>query len=178
MQERCTHEWKMVNVQSGFIVTEKCINTGEYLDYFSLEDVPPRQEYKDGDNYWIVLGADQSIHFELECKLCLKKVKFENLMGIMQCNFCTPECHLNNLTRVARENKIFVYGALCFQTKPNVVEYLSFEQLSALNKLYNSRLHSKDKKILIVSSSLRMLPKTCKGDVFKDVGLLSEEPVE
>ena len=64
MQERCIHEWKMVNVQSGFIVTEKCINTREYLDYFSVEEVPSRQEYKDGDNYWIVLGADQSIHFE------------------------------------------------------------------------------------------------------------------
>ena len=176
--KRCAHNWKMIDVQSGFIVTEKCFNTGEYVDYFSMEDVPPMQEYREGDKYWIVMGADQSIRFKLKCTKCNKEIKYDNLLGIMQCTACTPDCQLNILTKVAKENRIYVYAALCFQTKPNVVEYLTLEQLSALNKLYNARLARPNKKILIVSSSLRMLPKTCKGEIFKDVGLLSEEAPE
>ncbi|MBN1232944.1 MAG: hypothetical protein JXA60_06305 [Candidatus Coatesbacteria bacterium] len=177
-RELCNHEWKMINLQSGFIVTEKCINTNEYVDYFSTEDAPSMQEYKDGDKYWIILGADQTIRFELECQLCGQIINYDNLLGLMNCTGCTGECHLNNLTQVARDNKILVYAALCYQNKPNVTEYLTLDQLKALNKLYNSRLASRDKKILIVSSSLRLLPKGCRGDIFKDVGLLSEEEPE
>ncbi|MCK4942949.1 MAG: hypothetical protein KAS65_05195, partial [Candidatus Aminicenantes bacterium] len=84
-EEKCAHTCEMVNVDYGFVITEKCYNCDKISTYFSLESRPPLEEYREGDHFWNVMESAQSFRFDLKCTKCGKVEKFDNLMGLMMC---------------------------------------------------------------------------------------------
>ena len=174
VRDTCRHTWKMANLRDGFIVTEKCYHCSRSRVFFSYEDVPPKDEYKEGDHYWNYAGSAQSVKFDMECKDCEDIVSFEELMGLMHCVGCDPACHLNILSQICEGQNIWVYAALSYQLGQEID--LPVEKLDVLTSHFTSRLRTPGKKILVVPGSLRRSPDTCRGEMLKDVGMLSLTP--
>ena len=174
VSDKCDHTWKMVNLRDGFIVTERCYHCSKERVYFSYEDVPPKDEYKEDDHYWNYAGSAQSVKFDMECTRCGETVPFEDLMGLMHCVACDAACHLNILARICEGQNIWLYAALSYQMGKEVD--LPVENLVVLTDYFTSRLRTPGKKILVVPGSLRRKPDTCHGEMLKDVGMLSLTP--
>jgi hypothetical protein len=171
---RCKHKWEMTNLRDGFIVTERCYHCNKTRVFFSYEDVPPKDEYKEGEHYWSYAGSAQSVKFDMECPKCGKVVSFEDLMGLMQCAGCDAKCYLNILSRICEGQNIWVYAALAYRSGGEID--LDVENLEVLSAYFTSRLRTPGKKILAVPGSLRRIPDTCRGEMLKDVGMLSLTP--
>jgi len=174
-EEPCTHSWKIADTRDGFIVAEKCFHCGHIREYFASERTPPKEEYREGAHYYNFMTSAQTVHFNMRCEGCGKVVSLRNLMAIMQCEHCTGHCPLHLISRTAQEQRLWVYGALCYATPDGGEGALDLEQLLALNAFFNSRLRSPGKKILILPSTFRASPATCKAIVLTDVGMLPEE---
>jgi hypothetical protein len=171
---KCSHEWRMTNLRDGFIVTEKCYHCKTARVYFSYEHVPPKDEYKEGDHYWNYAGSAQSVKFDMECTRCGDVVSFEELMGLMQCAGCDATCHLNILSRICEGQNVWLYAALSYESGEEVD--LDVDKLEILTSHFSSRLRTPGKKILVVPGSLRKGPDVCRGEMLKDVGMLSLTP--
>jgi hypothetical protein len=174
VRDRCEHTWKMTNVRDGFIVTEKCYHCKLDRVFFSYEDVPPKDEYKEGDHYWNYAGSAQSMKFDMECTQCGKVVSFEDLMGLMHCVGCDATCPFNIVSQICEGQNIWVYGALAYHLGKHID--LPVESLDVLTDYFTSRLRTPGKKILVLPGSLRTSPDTCRGEMLKDVGMLSLTP--
>jgi hypothetical protein len=174
VHDRCEHQWKMTNLRDGFIVTERCYHCKRARVYFSYEAVPPKDEYKEEDHYWNYAGSAQSVKFDMECASCGKLVSFEELMGLMHCVGCDASCHLNILSQICEGQNVWLYAALSYRKGEEVD--LAVEKLAVLTSHFSSRLRTPGKKILVVPGSLRKSPDTCRGEMLKDVGMLSLTP--
>ena len=170
----CQHKWQMAGVKDGFIVTEKCYHCNGLRTFFSFEETPPKEEYREDSHYWEYAGSAQSIKFSLKCGACGEVVTFEDLMGLMQCAGCDAACHINIISRICEGQNIWVYGGLSYQSGAEVD--LPAEKLEAVTAYFTSRLRTPGKKILVLPGSLRKNPETCRGDILKDVGMLSLTP--
>ena len=77
----CIHNWQMINVAYGFIITEKCSKCNDISTYFTFEDRPPLEEYREGDHFWNVMESAQSFHFDLQCRNAVR-CGFQRVDGI------------------------------------------------------------------------------------------------
>ncbi|MGQ9603225.1 MAG: hypothetical protein ACUVUU_03345 [bacterium] len=169
--EKCKHTWKMTNVRDGFIVTEKCYHCDKIRVFFSYEDAPPKDEYREGEHYWNYLGSAQSVKFEVECTGCGKKIAFGPFVGLMHCTGCDEKCHINILSRICEGQNVWIFAALAYDENGEVD--LAVENLEVLTDYFSGRLRTPGKKILVVPGSLRRDPNLCRGEMLKDVGMLS-----
>lgn len=172
--DRCQHIWRMTDVKDGFIVTERCYHCNLLRTYFSFEETPPKEEYKEGDHYWDYAGSAQSIKFNMRCSCCGKAVSFESLMGLMLCSGCDAGCYINIISRICEGQNIWVYAGLSYSSGDQAD--LPVEKLEVLTNYFTSRLRTPGKKILVLPGSLRRNPETCRGEILKDVGMLSLTP--
>jgi hypothetical protein len=92
-------------------------------------------------------------------------------MGLMQCVGCDADCYINMLSQICEGQNIWVYAALAYQLGEEID--LPVENLEVLTSYFTSRLRTPGKKILVVPGSLRKNPDTCRGEMLKDVGMLS-----
>jgi hypothetical protein len=176
VSDKCKHKWKMTNVKYGFLVNEKCYHCGMLRTYFTSEDVPPKEEHKEGEHYWNYAGSAQSIKFDMECTDCGDVVSFEKLMGLMQCMYCDDRCYFNTISKICESQNIWVYGAISFDVGQDAD--LTPEKLVVLTDYFTSRLRTPGKKIIVLPGSLRKNEETCHGLILRDVGMLSLEPEE
>lgn len=174
--EECKHIWKMTNVRDGFIVTEKCYHCHKIRVFFSYEDTPPKDEYKEGEHYWSYSGSAQSFKFEMECTRCGKRVGFEKFTGLMHCSGCDDRCNIRILSRICEHQNIWLFAALAYDESGEID--LPLESLQVLTDYFTQRLRTPGKKILVVPGSLRRNPDLCRGEMLKDVGMLSLSPGE
>lgn len=174
-ESTCKHIWKIVDPKDGFIVTEKSFSSKQVREYFATDPTPPKEEYREGADYWNYMGSAQTIQFNLRCEKCKKDILLNNLMAIMQCEHCTEDCPLNLISLAAEEQKIWAYGALCYSTPDGKEGTLDLDQLKALNEFFNARIKSPGKKILILPSIFRKDPSICEALILTDVGMLPED---
>ena len=174
IRDRCKHTWNMTNLRDGFLVTETCYHCKMWRVFFSYEDVPPKDEYKEGEHYWNYAGSAQSVRFDMECVECGKVVPFDELMGLMHCVGCDANCYINILSQICEGQNIWIYAALAYRLGKEVD--LPVEGFDVLTSYFTSRLRTPGKKILVVPGSLRRNPDTCRGEMLKDVGMLSLTP--
>ncbi len=176
MQEKsCTHLWEMTNKKPGFIVSESCFKCKKTATYFSLEEKPPIEEYKDGEHFWNVSGHAQSIRFDLQCKKCGKLVKMDELAGLMMCSACEDNCKAYSLMQELEKDRTWVYlafGFLPFDEKKQLNE----EQISILEDYFNQRRKSSTSKIKILPGHLIDNFSICYGDIINDVDMLVSKP--
>lgn len=175
--EKCSHNWEMVNVAFGFIITEKCFQCDKIATYFSFEQKPPLEEYREGDHFWNVMESSQSFRFDLTCQQCGTTVKFDELCGLMMCTGCDDKCQVNDLLKEMESERTWIYVAFGFLPLEERKQ-LSVEQISVLEAYFNSRRKSSRSRIMIVSHELVRNVATCYAEVIKDVAMLSLTPPE
>ena len=176
-EDSCSHNWDMINVLPGFIITEKCSHCSKISTYFSFEERPPLEEYREGDHFWNVVESAQSIRFDLLCSNCGTLVQFEELSGLLMCTGCDENCKVNKLMDELAKECTWVYVAFGFLPTGERVQ-LGKEKISILEEYFNQRRKSSSSKIKIVSNEMIDNIATCFAEVIKDVGMLSLTPLE
>ena len=173
----CQHTWEMTDVTFGFVVFEKCFHCNGLRTFFSEEDHPFLGEgYREEDHYWNRMEAAQTFQFDLRCTRCGHLERFRDLMGLLHCTGCLPECPVDILRRKHEPQRTFLlvaFGFLPAATEKPILQ----KRLDILTDYFNQRRDTSRSTIKIVSFGLiKDLPR-CKGDFIHDVGMLSQEPL-
>ncbi len=176
-QDQDRHLWQMVNVQYGFMTTERCFHCDKVVTYFSSEHKPPLEEYRDGDHFWNVMETAQSIRFDLQCTECGTLVELKELMGLMLCTGCDEKCRVDALMKKHEPERTWIYVAFGF-LPIDETEQLSKEKIAVLEDYFNQRRKSSTSRIKIVSHEMVKSYATCYAEVIRDLDLLSLTPPE
>lgn len=171
MKSDCEHKWMMTDVRGGYLVTEGCFHCRNRISFFSEEPAPPIDDYQEGEHFWSYLGSAQASKFDLKCEKCSKHVPLDEVMALMLCMKCNTECGIYRAHAEERDQKTWVYAALCANTSHASGECIREESLQALNEYFNAGLEDRRKKILVVPCDLRLSVDTCQGIVLADIGL-------
>ncbi len=173
-RDTCKHSWTMEDVRYGFIVVEKCYHCNEERSYFAAEHTPPKEEYREGEHFWDYMGSSQSVQFNLKCGKCGEVIRLGELLGLMTCSHCTPDCDLHRISRICESQRIWVYGALTFSPDEIATEEMP-QKLATLSQYFNDRVRTEGKKILVLPGWLIKDIDVCRGTVLKDVGMYQVE---
>ena len=174
-KKRCNHEWTMTHRRNGFIIFESCSHCNTTRSYFSFDDLPAKEPYREGEHVWNFSDSAQSVKFDVACTRCDEVISFDELMGLMTCAACTEDCDLHTIVQIAESQKVWVYAALPHTDAEGVELHVHPDKLIVLTKLFNDRIKKPGKKVLIMPGWLRISPEKCRGDILKDVGMLSME---
>jgi hypothetical protein len=167
----------MTNIRFGFVVFEKCFHCKALRTFFTEEDHPYLGEgYREDDHYFNRMEAAQTFQFDLTCAKCGHVEHFRDLMGLMHCTACLPDCPVDALRRQHEKERTFILVAFGFL--PQALDSpIPEKKLDMLTDYFNGRRDTSRSRIKIVSFNLiEDLPR-CKGDFIHDVGMLSQEPV-
>lgn len=165
------HDWEMINVRQGYLVTEGCIQTGARQSFFSQENTPPIDKYTEGEYTWKYLGSAQATKFDLKCKKTKEVVKLDSVVAIMLCTECDPLCSAGKLSTICGKDKTWVYVAMCSDSSHEGNKCARDEEVKALTEYFNGRIKTKSKQIMFVPCSFIRNLDTCAGEIIADVGL-------
>lgn len=169
-QADCRHKWAMANVRDGYLVTEGCYHCLNRISFFSGEPVPPIESYHEGDHFWNYLGSAQASKFDLRCGACGRQVPLKELMALMLCVGCDPDCGVYRIGHRDRERRTWVYVALCADTSHASGACVPDEGVRALNAYYQGE-SGDPQRITVVPCRLRRSVDSCQGIVLADTGL-------
>ncbi len=167
----CRHKWVMTNLRSGYLVIEGCFHCRNRISFFSDEPVPPIDDYQEGEHFWSHLADYQASKFDLQCQTCGTTVPLKEVMAMMLCMKCNPECGVYKAGLREGDRKTWVYVALCADTSHASRTCITEEGIRALNEYFNTGLEGLAKRIVVVPCDLRKSVDTCQGIVLADVGL-------
>lgn len=174
----CQHQWQMINIQFGFVVFEKCFHCNSLRTYFSMEDTAILgDKYREGDHYWSRVENAQSFRFDLQCTRCKHLEKFGDLMGLLYCTGCLPDCKVEILQKKYEAEKTWILVAFGFLPEAKTKPIPSYK-LEILTDYFNQRRDTTRSRIKIVPFNLIEDISRCEGDFIHDVGMLSTESPE
>lgn len=165
------HDWQICNEQSGYLIVEGCYNCNGRISFFSEEVVPPKDDYKEGKHYWSYETSYQAMKFDLRCSKCGNEVHLKDVMALMLCNRCDPECKVYQEGEKQSVRRAWVYVALCANSTHETGICISDEGITALNEYFNAGLADSEKKIIVLPCNQRKSVDRCQGIVLADVGL-------
>jgi hypothetical protein len=166
----CKHKWEMADIRYGYLVVEGCPKCGGRSSFFSEEFVPPVDEYREGDHFWIYLGSSQAVKFNLKCTKCKRLVNLDDMMGLMMSTCNDPQCKVAQIG--IKEGKgTMVYVALCADNSHTLGKCVSAKGIKALNEYFNQNLKASGKKIVIVPCDKCCNIDKCEGIIIADKGL-------
>ncbi len=172
----CQHQWEMIDIQFGFVTFEKCFHCNGLRTYFSMEDNPVLGgKYREGDCFWSQVENAQSFRFNMKCLKCGHLEEFKDLMGLMHCSGCLPDCTVELLQRKLAPQRIWLAVAFGFIEKGKIMPFSS-EKLEILTDYFNQKRDISRSTIKIIPSDLISDLSRCKGDFMYDMGMLSLEP--
>jgi len=172
----CQHQWEMANIQFGFVVFEKCTHCKGLRPYFSLEDYPILgDKYREGDCFWSRVENAQSFRFDLRCRQCGHLEKFDDLMGLLHCTGCLPDCPVEVLQQRHERERTWILVAFGFLLG-RAAQPISPQKIELLTDYFNQRRDTSRSRIKLVSFELISDLSRCRGDFIHDVGMLSLEP--
>jgi len=165
----------MANIQFGFVVFEKCSHCNNLRTYFSVEDT--WDEYREGDCLWSIVENAQTFRFDLKCRDCNHLERFQDLMGLLYCTSCLPDCEVEVIRKKCEAEKTWILVAFGFLPQA-LTNPISERKLDILTDYFNQRRDTARSKIKIVSFNLISDLSRCRGEFIHDVGMLSQEPEE
>ncbi|MBI9043662.1 MAG: hypothetical protein JEZ06_04205 [Anaerolineaceae bacterium] len=171
----CQHEWKMINVQYGFVCYEKCYQHNEIRTFFSTEENPILgDEYREGSCIWSRIENAQSFRFDMQCTKCDEVEKFDDLMGFMYCTGCLASCDIDILRRKYEEERTWIMVAFGYfpESKTNPLPQY---KLDILSNYFNQRRDTTRSRIKILAFNLIEDLSRCKGEFMHDVGMLTPD---
>lgn len=166
--------YQMINVRPGHVVVEHDILSREVRSYFSDEPAAPVEQYREGKRIWQYAGTAQSYQFDVKDRETGKTVSYRELLGLLYYGCCKPDSDVYHIGELAQEQRISVYVAITYET-PEGRSVLSFDKLQVLNALFNERLHTPNKKILILPDIFGLYKTISLGEIMIDFGLTSME---
>jgi hypothetical protein len=171
----CRHRWEMTSIKFGFVVFEKCYHCNGLRTYFSTENNPILgDKYREGNCFWSRVENAQSFRFDMECSDCKQIIKFDDLMGLMHCTGCLPNCEIEIIQKQLEPSKTWVLVAFGFMDKKKA-EQISPEKINILTEYFNQHRDVSRSTIKIISYNLIKDLSLCRGDFIHDVGMLSQE---
>jgi hypothetical protein len=165
----------MVNVQPGYVIVERERFSGAARSYFSGEPVPPKEEYTEGKQVWSFSGMAQSFQFDIRDTSTGTVTPFRELLGLLYYGCCKEESDIHRLGALAHELDISVYIAITYEAPDGSRLNISMEKIQILNQLFNERLKSPGKKILILPDFFDLYKEVSHGQITIDFGLTSLE---
>lgn len=172
----CRHQWEMADIEFGFVAFERCFHCDGLRTFFSPEQAPfLGEEYREGRCFWRRVENAQSFRFGLRCARCGEHYTFGELMGLMHCSECDPDCEVDRLRREAEAQGFWTLVGFGFTDTSGPVP-IPPAKLEILADYFNQRRDASRPR-------LRLLPfeqigelSRCHGDFLHDVGMLSLEP--
>lgn len=174
----CTHSWLMINITFGFVAFEKCYHCDGIRTFF-LQEQPPilGEKYREGSHFWSRVENAQSFRFDLYCNRCSKVERFHDLMGLLHCTGCLPECPVDALRRQCEAERKWLLVAFGYlpdaQGPPQPIPE---DRLRMLSDYFNQRRRTGRAPVEVVPFTLIPDVSRCRGDFLHDVGMLSQQP--
>jgi hypothetical protein len=176
MPSEATGRYQMVNVRLGHVIMEHDILSRAVRSYFSDAPIPPVEEYREGPHHWHYAGMAQSFQFDVRDGSSGEVIAFRELLGLVYYGCAKADTPLRRLGEIAHENGISVYVAVAYENPDGTVRALAPEKVRVLNALFNERLRTPGKKILILPDLFDLYRTVSYGDIMIDFGLTSLEP--
>jgi hypothetical protein len=167
--------YQMVNVRPGHVIVEHDLLSRAVRSYFSDEPVPPVEEYREGKRIWQYAGTAQSFQFDVRDTVANEVIAFRELLGLLYYGCCKEDSVIYRIGDLAHENRISIYIAITYESAEGTRIMLSPEKLRVLNTLFNERLHTPNKKILILPDLFDLYKTMSYGEIMIDFGLTSME---
>ncbi len=173
--ETRTCRYEMVNVRPGFLMIEQEIHTLAKRSYFVAETVPPLEEYREGNAFWKPLDAAQTFQFDMRDTETGAVVTFDELLGLLYYGCCDKGSDIYKMGDLAHDVRVSVYVAITTAEKDGTRSTLPLEKVRILNRLFNDRLVSPHKKLLILPDLFGLAREISYGQMAIDFGLTSME---
>lgn len=173
--QKATPRYQMVNVQPGYVIIEKEVFSHAARAYFSAEPAPPKEEYREGSQIWKYGGMAQSFQFDILDRETGQVVPFRELLGLMYYGCAQPGSDLHRVGEVAHEHRISIYVAVAYESAEGGPVRIPIEKLAVLNRAFNERLRSPEKKILILPDCFGIYKEMSYGQIMIDFGLTAME---
>ncbi len=169
------HRYEMVNIRPGYVIIEREMFSRASRSYFAAEPSPPKEEYREGTQVWKFSGMAQSFQFDVRDTETGDVTPFRELLGLLYYACCREDSDVYRMGELAHENKISVYVAVTYEAPDGSRLNIDPEKIRILNRLYNERLRSPNKKILIVPDFFGLYAEMSYGAIAIDFGLTSME---
>jgi hypothetical protein len=166
----------MTSIQFGFVAFEKCFHCNGLRTYFSAEENPILGgKYREGACFWTQVENAQSFRFDLSCWRCGRREKFDDLMGLLYCSGCLPDCAVEILRKKYEPERTWIVVAFGFLRQAQTKPYPAYK-IDMLTEYFNQRRNTARSRIKVVPFDLISDLTRCKGDFIHDIGMLSLEP--
>lgn len=172
--ETSTCRYEMVNVRSGYLMIEQEVHSLAKRSYFVAEVTPAWEEYREGNEFWKPLDAAQAIQFDVRDTQTGEVVPFGELAGLLYYGCCSEESDVYRMGDLAHDLRISLYVAITTEG-PGSPKSLAPEKVRVLNALFNERLKSPRKKVLILPDLFGVRREMSYGQIAIDFGLTSME---
>jgi hypothetical protein len=167
----CEHRWFKSNVRRGYLVIEGCFQCKGRIASFSDAPVPPVEDHREGEHFWSQLGGFPAVKFDLKCAKCSTEILLGDVMAVMRCMTCNPECGVFEVAMGDVDLNSRVCVALCADITHGVKQCVSDEGLRALNDYFDHEFTTSGRRILVVPCSMRRSADTCQAVALADAGL-------
>ncbi len=175
MTEVAKPRYEMVNVRTGYVVIEQEQFSLAHRSYFSSEAVAPREEYREGSRVWKSFDQAQSFQFDVRDTATGEVISFGELLGLVYYGVCRRSSDIFRLGDIAHENRVSIYVAITYEAPDGSRLNISMEKIKVLNRLFNERIRTRGKKILILPDLFDLYKEISYGLIAMDFGLTAME---
>ena len=172
--EPTTRRYEMVNVRPGYLMIEQENHTFARRSYFVAERTPPMEEYREGNLFWKPQAAAQTFQFDVRDSLTGEVVTFGELAGLLYYACCAKDSTLYQVGDLAHDQRVSLYVAITTEGEEGPAP-MPLEKVRVLNALFNERLSSPGKKVLILPDLFGLRREITYQQIAVDFGLTSME---
>jgi len=172
--EPMTRRYEMVNVRPGYLMIEQENHTFARRSYFAAERTPPLEEYREGTQFWKPQEAAQTFQFDVRDTQNGKVMPFGELVGLLYYGCCGRDSTIYQIGDLAHDQRISLYVAITTEDEKGSAP-LPLEKVRVLNALFNERLTSPGKKVLILPDLFGLRREITYQQIAIDFGLTSME---
>ena len=172
--ETVTRRYEMVNVRPGYLIIEQENHTFARRSYFVAERTPPLEEYREGIRFWKPQEAAQTFQFDVRDTRTGEVVPFGELAGLLYYACCARGSVVYQMGDLAHDQRISLYVAITTKGDEGHTPMCP-EKVRVLNALFNERLTSPRKKVLILPDLFGLHREIMYQQIAVDFGLTSME---
>jgi hypothetical protein len=165
--------YEMVEIQPGYVIIEREMYTQAARSYFSAEPVPPKEPYREGVQVWSFWEMAQSVRFAIRDTTTGEVTRFPELLGLLYYASAKPDSDLYLMGDLALDDRISIYVAVTYEAPDGSKLNISVDKIRILNRVFNERQTSPEKKILILPDTFGLYRDLSYGEIMLDFGLVS-----
>ena len=137
--------------------------------------MPPKEPYREGSQVWSFWEMAQSLRFSVRDSKTGETHRFDELLGLLYYGCWKLGQRTLRIGELALASRIFIYVAVAYEAPDGSRLDIPIEKLEVLNKAFNGRLRTPDKKILILPEYFGLDKELSYGQIMLDFGLTAIE---